>query len=60
MRTLLAPERGLRVVAEAGDGLGLVHLVDRLRPDLGVLDVTLAEIVRLVIQGLSLKESDSC
>lgn len=44
LRALLAPERGLRVVAEAGDGPALVHLVDRVRPDLVVLDVSLPQL----------------
>jgi DNA-binding NarL/FixJ family response regulator len=40
LRALLTPERGLLVVGEAGDGQTLVHLVDRLVPDLVVLDVS--------------------
>lgn len=41
LHVLLQPEPGLEVVAEAGDGLVALDLVERLRPDVLVVDVRL-------------------
>jgi len=41
LRALLEAEPGLRVVGEAGDGLETLQLVERLQPDLLVLDLVM-------------------
>jgi DNA-binding NarL/FixJ family response regulator len=39
MRTLLESQPDFSIVGEAGDGLGTVHLVERVQPDVLVLDL---------------------
>jgi len=39
VRALLETEEGLRVIGEAGDGLETVSLVEKVRPDVLVLDI---------------------
>lgn len=56
LRALLETEPDFRVVGEAGDGPEAVHLVERLQPDVLVLDLMLPglsglEVARLVRQG---------
>lgn len=56
LRALLETEPDFRIVGEAGDGLETVHLVERLQPDVLVLDLMLPglsglEVTRLVRQG---------
>lgn len=57
-RAMLAAATGVTVVGEAGDGAGLIGLVDRLRPDVALVDVRmpgtdgLAAIERLAARDL--------
>ena len=56
LRALLETEPDFRIVGEAGDGPEAVHLVERLQPDVLVLDLMLPglsglEVTRLVRQG---------
>lgn len=56
LRALLETEPDFRIVGEAGDGLEAIHLVERLQPDVLVLDLMLPglsglEVTRLVRQG---------
>lgn len=44
LRTLLEVEDGCRVVGEAGDGLTALALVERLRPDVAILDVRMPDL----------------
>jgi len=58
LRALLETEPDFRIVGEAGDGPEAVHLVERLQPDVLVLDLMLPglsglEVTRLVRQGSS-------
>jgi len=41
LRALLAQESDLQVVGEAGDGVAAIQLVERLQPDVLVLDLTM-------------------
>jgi two-component system response regulator NreC len=41
LRALLHAEPGLRVVGETGDGLEVVQLVERLKPDILILDLVI-------------------
>ena len=41
LRTILAAEPDLRVIAETSDGLETVQTVERLRPDVLVLDLVM-------------------
>ena len=55
LRALLEAQSDLRVIAETGDGLEAVELVERLRPDVLVVDVMMPglnglEVTRLVRQ----------
>ena len=56
LRALLETEPDFRVIGEVGDGLEAVHLVERLQPDVLVLDLMLPglsglEVTRLVHRG---------
>lgn len=56
LRALLETEPDFRIVSEAGDGPEAVHLVERLQPDVLVLDLMLPglsglEVTRLVSQS---------
>ncbi len=55
LRALLEAERGFRIVGEAGDGLEVADLVERLKPDVLVLDLMMPglnglEVTRQVTQ----------
>src|ERR1043166_5424199 len=50
----LGAEAGVEVVGEAADGLGAIHMIDTLRPDLVLLDVSLPELSGIeVLQRLT-------
>jgi two-component system, NarL family, response regulator NreC len=44
LRAILEAERGLRVIGEAGSGLEAIRLVERLRPNVLVLDLMIPEL----------------
>ena len=44
LRTLLEQEAHCQVVGEATDGLTAIELIERLRPDLAILDVQMPDL----------------
>ena len=44
LRSILAGKEDLEVVGEAGDGLELLFLLDQLRPDLVILDISMPQL----------------
>jgi len=57
LRRLLEAERGLTVVGETGDGLGVADLVERMRPDVLVLDLMMPGLSGLDVTHQVVKRS---
>lgn len=57
LRTVLEAEPGFAIVAETGDGLDAVRLVERLQPDLLILDLVLPGLSGLDVLAIIHKRS---
>jgi len=60
LKTLLGEHMGWEVIAEAGDGMEAVEMVDRLNPDVVVLDLSMPRMHGLEACRLIRQNAPSC